>query len=67
MAKGRSPLFKQHGFLFMVFGTKQSNFWSNTWPQVEKGIYAQRAQWVFGNYDHLLNTSLPKLGCIKGT
>lgn len=64
MAKGRSPLFKQRGFLFMVFGTKQTNFWPSTWSQVETGIYAQRAQWTFSNYDHLLNSSLLKLGCI---
>lgn len=63
MAKGRGLLFKQDGFSFMVFATKQTNFWPNTWPQVETGIYAQRAQWVFSNY-HLLNSSLFKAGCI---
>lgn len=62
MAKG--PLFKQDGFPFTVFATKQINFWPNTWRQVEKGIYAQRAQWVFSNYYHILNSSLLKEGCI---
>lgn len=38
MAKGRGPLFKQDGFPFMVFATKQTDFWPNTWPQVVKGI-----------------------------
>lgn len=41
MEKGRGPLFKKDGFLFMVFATNQANFWPGIWPQVEKGIYAE--------------------------
>lgn len=64
MAKGRSPLFKQDGFLFMVFATNQANFWPNIRPQIEKGIYTQRAWSVFSNYYCILNSSLLKVGYI---